>query len=74
MARRRHSRDDQPGPRLDVRIVNDASVVVVPVGATGVASNDARLILRLDPDGGIFAAIASFRTVAPTDRPPAGGI
>ena len=60
MARHRQPRDDRPGPRLDVRIVNDASVVVVAVGATGVASDDARLILRWDQNGEIFAAIATF--------------
>jgi hypothetical protein len=74
MARNRQSRDNRPGPRLDVRIVNDASVVVVAVGATGVASNDARLILRWDQNGDIFASIAAFLPFASTSRPPIEGI
>jgi hypothetical protein len=60
MGHRAHAQDDRPGRPLDVRIVNNAQVVHMSVGATGVASADAQLILRCEPNGTILAAIASF--------------
>jgi len=66
MGNRARAQDDRPGRPLDVRIVNNAKVVLMSVGSTGVASEDARLILRCEPNGTILAAIATFLPRRPT--------
>jgi hypothetical protein len=59
MSKRRKQCDDRPGPPLDVRIIRDALVVVIPIPDSTVAAADARLVLRCDGNGDILAAIAS---------------
>jgi hypothetical protein len=58
MSKRRKQCDDRPGPPLDVRIIRDALVVVIPIPDSIVAPDDARLVLRCDASGAILAAIA----------------
>jgi hypothetical protein len=58
MSKRRKQCDDRPGPPLDVRIIRDALVVVIPIPDSTIAP-DARLVLRCNANGDILAAIAS---------------
>ena len=51
----------RPGVRPDMRMVGDSVVLVMPVFGTRIADADVHLILRIDPDGEMFASLDCHR-------------
>jgi hypothetical protein len=57
--------DHRPGVRPDVRMVGDSVVLVAPVLGTRIADAPVHLVLRIDPDGELFASIDCRRIERP---------
>jgi hypothetical protein len=57
--------DHRPGVRPDIRMVGDSVVLVTPVLGTRMADARVHLILRIDPEGELFAALKCCRIERP---------
>jgi hypothetical protein len=55
--------DHTPGSPPDVRLIGSSVIMVMPINDDSIAQSNVRLVLRLEANGDLFAAISS-----PLDR------
>ncbi len=64
MANSQHALDHRPGVPPDMRMVGDSVVLVMPVLGAPIETH-LNLILRVDPDGEVFASLGYCRIERP---------